>query len=362
VVAAPQETPDGTNRPHRIGGEGTPEVSELCFAELAIARGAGVIATENDVASVLDLKHRMPLLWAAVQRLEVDAWVARRIAKDARRLDRDRVGLVDTAVAAAVGEAPGRLLAIAEAKIIEADPDLHRARLEEDALRTGVWLSKVRPGEIIDELAGEPATRRISAKLATGTAIRCDETVEDLAQAIFDNTPPDAAGDRHSHAECRLAAFEMLTTDPHRAAAFLDEYATGQPTEDPDPEPAPKRKRKPAKIVVHLTDRVLCGHVAGQDTGVARVEGMGPMLLDQLSDLLEGRELIVQPVIDLNTTVSVNGYEHPTAVKERTLLRTLGDVFPTPRAVGWSGSTTTTRRPTTPTVRPARPATTTTHP
>jgi hypothetical protein len=117
----------------------------------------------------------------------------------------------------------------------------------------------------------------------------------------------------------------MLLTDPHQAAAFLDEL-TDEPTE---PAPVPKkRKRRPAEIVVHLTDRALCGHAGDQRSGVARVEGIGPMLLDQLSELLDDRDLQVQPVIDLNTITSVNGYEHPAAVKKRTLLRTLGDVFP----------------------------------
>jgi len=115
----------------------------------------------------------------------------------------------------------------------------------------------------------------------------------------------------------------MLTTQPHQAAAFL---AALDPDPSIDPAPAPgkaKPKPRPAKIVVHLTDRVLSGQ-----PGVARVEGIGPVLLDKLSDLLGGRDLIMQPVIDLDTVKSVNGYEHPTAVKERTLLRTLGDVFP----------------------------------
>ena len=34
------------------------------------------------------------------------------------------------------------------------------------------------------------------------------------------------------------------------------------------------------------------------------------------------------PIIDLATSVSVNGYEHPQKVKDRTHLRTVGDVFP----------------------------------
>ena len=170
-----------------------------------------------------------------------------------------------------------------------------------------MWLSKVRPGEIIDEVSGEPATRRITAKVSNGSAIRCEENVEDLAEAIYDNTPPDAEGNRPTHAECRLAAFEMLTTDPHRAA------------------------------------------------------GLGPMLLDQLGDLCANRDLVVQPVIDLNITTSVNGYEHPTAVKTAPCCAPSATSSPTPRAVASPGWTMTTRRRTTRTARPARRATTTTH-
>ncbi|WP_183092443.1 hypothetical protein [Nocardioides stalactiti] len=321
----------GGDRLLRIGGEGTPEVSELCFAELAIARFAGAVSTENYAASVLDLTHRLPLLWAAVQRLQVEAWVALKIAKDSRRLAKDKVAKVDAAVAAAVQESPARLLAIAEAKIIEADPEQHRALVEADAQRTGVWLSKRRQGDTIDEVTGEPATLRVSAKLSGGSAIRCDENIDDLARAIFDHTEPDDDGHRPTHAECRVAAFEMLTTDPHQAVAFLDELDAGPveeespaPSAPPAPSASPKRPRRPAKIVVHVTDRVLCGQVPG----VAQVEGVGPIVLDQLSELVDGREVLVQPVIDLGETKSVNGYEHPTAVKERTLLRTRGDVFP----------------------------------
>jgi hypothetical protein len=313
----------GGNYLRRIGGDGTPEVADLCFAELAIARGAGEMSTANLAADALDLKHRMPLLWAAVLDLRIEVWLARKIARMTRMLSKDRIGLVDAAVVVAVRESPGRLLEIAEAKVIEADPDLHRAKLEEDAQRTGVWLSRVRPGEIVDEATGEPATRRLSAKLPMGSAVRCEETIEDLSEAIFDHTEPDENGNRPSRQECRLLAFEMLTTQPHRAAAFLDSLDP-DPSVDPTPaSPKPKHKPRPATIVVHLTDRVLSGQ-----PGVARVEGIGPVLLDKLSDLLAGRDLAVQPVIDLAAVKSVNGYEHPTAVKERTLLRTLGDVFP----------------------------------
>ncbi len=331
--AAPRSR--GGDRLLQIGGEGSPEVAELCFEELAIARRSGDIATQHYAADVLDLRHRLPGVWAALHQLQLDAWVALKVARMSRKLGKDQVSVVDAAVSAAVHQPAVKLLAIAEAKVIEADPELHRAKLAEDARRTGVWTSRPRPGDMVDDLTGEPATLRMSAKLSGGAVLRGKETIDVLAEAIFDSTPPDEHGDRPSSDECRASAFELLITDPSQAAdllASLDADPTADPAVDPavdpsaDPAPAatkPRRKRKPATIVVHLTDQVL-----GGAAGVARVEEIGPVLLEQLAELLDGRELVVQPVIDLNKVVAVNGYEHPTAVKERTLLRTHGDVFP----------------------------------
>jgi hypothetical protein len=65
---------------------------------------------------------------------------------------------------------------------------------------------------------------------------------------------------------------------------------------------------------------------------VARVEEVGPLLVEELTGLLGHARVTLAPVIDLNQSVSVNGYEHPEAVKDRTRLRTGGDVFPHARS------------------------------
>ncbi len=59
-----------------------------------------------------------------------ELWVARKVASMTRNLDPAAAGLVDRAVAEAVDQGPGRLLAIAEAKVIEADTDERPGRAE----------------------------------------------------------------------------------------------------------------------------------------------------------------------------------------------------------------------------------------
>ncbi len=171
----------GGDRLVELGGEGTPEVSELCWAELAIALETGVVALRNQAGQALDLRHRLPLLWALVQELWVEPWVAQKVAAMTRGLTRDQAGLVDTALAAAVDESPGRMLGIAEAKTIEADPEGYRARLVEDERRLGVWLSRPKPGDLVDDQA-EPGTRRLSSKR---TKTHDGYTVDQLGLGVY---------------------------------------------------------------------------------------------------------------------------------------------------------------------------------
>jgi len=137
----------GGDRLIALGGEGTPTASELCWAELAIALEVGAISLRNQAGQALDLRHRLPLLWALVNDLRIEPWVAQKVATITRPLTAEQAALVDTAVTAAVEESPGRILHLAEAKTIEADLEGYRARLAADDRRTGVWLSRPRPGD-----------------------------------------------------------------------------------------------------------------------------------------------------------------------------------------------------------------------
>ena len=68
----------------RVGGEGTPEVSEYCAAELGALQGTGMAAARMSIADALDLRYRLPRLWGRVLTGGVRAWQARKIAEQTR--------------------------------------------------------------------------------------------------------------------------------------------------------------------------------------------------------------------------------------------------------------------------------------
>ncbi|WP_408898658.1 hypothetical protein ACJ5H2_06000 [Nocardioides sp. R1-1] len=269
-------------------------------------------ATRSALADAFDLRHRLPTVWAGVRDARCEPWVVRKVARMSRRLDVEQVRIVDAAVAAALDEAPSRILAIAEAKVVEADQAAHAERIAANRERRGVWYPAPRPGSQVDD---DPQTN--TAGIATVFA-RIDEA---------DDQPPPSMD--HWRAE----AFAMLA-DPAAVLTFLgslddtDAHKTDADKMDADDPSEHDSPRRPdgasAELVVHLS----LGE-AGAFGPVARVEGLGPRLLSQVRELLARHTAVTLiPVVDLHAGRCVNGYEHPTDVRHRVELRTLGDVFP----------------------------------
>lgn len=313
----PQERPGAVparrcgDRLVELGGDGTPGVQELCVHELAIARQTHPASTRATLGDALDLRHRLPLTWSQVVALECEPWVACKVARTSRQLDHEQVQIVDAAVAAAIGgESPARVLAVAEAKVIEADPAAHAARLDEGRRRRGVWVGRT-------DL--ETGTRSVFSRVEPGDAAWIDAIVERIADALV--THPGVLRAHHpdlpaalTHDELRAIAFGWLAR-PDDVCALL---------EIGEDELVPRRPHGRAVIYVHLHESA----VAGSSPAVARVEGIGPMLLEQVVALLGHAHVTLKPVIDLDDHLSVNAYEFPATVAERTRLRCVGDVFP----------------------------------
>ncbi len=84
------------------------------------------------------------------------------------------------------------------------------------------------------------------------------------------------------------------------------------------------------KIVLHVHLHEAALHTG---TGVARVEGFGPVTLGKLAELLRGCAIKVQPVKDLSSRVRYTAYEHPESLRDQVHLVTGGDYWP------WATST-----------------------
>ena len=64
-----------------LGGEGTPLVAAFTPEPFAAALGVSTLTGLQLLADALDLEHRLPRLWAAVEALAVAPWKARKIAQ-----------------------------------------------------------------------------------------------------------------------------------------------------------------------------------------------------------------------------------------------------------------------------------------
>ncbi|HYH71827.1 MAG TPA: hypothetical protein VD764_01320 [Nocardioides sp.] len=336
----PTEGPDGRTARRlgdvlvHLGGEGTPGVQDFCLGEIALARGTGVTATTNAIADVLDLQHRLPQTWAVLGAGEAEVFIARRVAKLSRHLPADRVGVVDAAVARIIEhESGGRVLAVAEAKIIEADPALHDERTEAEKARRYVGLGRT------DEFG----LRTVIARVEAGDAVWVAATLDRVTEILVP-THPHAGAD-----ELRAIAFGFLARPAELLELLLEHSAPGDEQRmldvdlpdvtEPD---APSRATAfPADLLdalraadlsalapkavlyVHLHEAALAGADA-----VARAEGLGPVPLSTLAGLLGRTRLTVRPVRDLSSRVRSTAYEHPESLKEQTYLRTAGDYWP----------------------------------
>ncbi|NPD04223.1 hypothetical protein HN031_05935 [Nocardioides sp. zg-1308] len=331
----PTEGPDGATARRlgnvlvQVGGDGTPGVQDFCLGEIALARGTGVMASRHALADVLDLQHRLPLTWAVCRRGECEPWVARRIAKLSRHLGADRVGLVDSAMSRMIAtESAGRVLEVAEANVIEADPDLHDERSEAERRRRFVHLGRT------DELG----LRMLIARLDAGDAAAVEATVRRVAEVI-EPLHPEAHPD-----ELRALAVAWLARPAELMTLLLEHTAAPDGELDPelDPEPVlPRALAFPADLLdalreidltplapkgvlhVHLHEAALHGR-----DGVARVEGLGPVTFGRLAELLARVDLRIQPVKDLSDRVRHTAYEHPESLRDQVHLVAGGDYWP----------------------------------
>jgi len=309
----------GCERLVRPGGEGTPRVAEFAPAELATTLESSTHAGEALLADALDLRHRLPQLWARTQAGEVKPWLARKAAQATRHCGHELAGQIDAVIARSSDRVSwGRLEALILATWKRLDPAGATAAERGERTEVGVWLSP----------SSEHATKTLFARLEAPDAIRLDAAVQRAADALR------SLGDTRGADQRRAAALGVLA-DPQDALDLDRQHAqlaagTGPATGpvETDAPAAFRRSRRldtgpQATLYVHLSEEAI-----RSDAGVARVEAIGPVTAGLVRDWRTGARVTVVPVIDLANMAPVDGYEIPTRLAEAVRLRSPLDAFP----------------------------------
>ena len=89
----------GTQGELALAGEGAPLVAEFCVAEFAVAIGVSTDAGRDLIANALEIRHRLPRIWARIMAGDLPAWRGRRIAQSTVTLSPAGAEFVDAQLA-----------------------------------------------------------------------------------------------------------------------------------------------------------------------------------------------------------------------------------------------------------------------
>ncbi len=327
----------GAERLIQIGGEGTPQVAEFACAELGAVLALSTYAGEILIADALDLRHRLPLLWGRICAGEVKPWIGRKTAQATRSHDTAAAAAVDAKVSRWGDRLTWtRIENLIDATLTAADPERARAEAEARQTEHGVW---VKPSE--DHETGTAFIRAdaVDLKFFDATIDRIADSIGLLgdtrnknlrrAKAVGILASPQQALDLYAPTATTAAAATDLPDDVPSSIGLDDADTHG--AHDPGGNPAAFVRgvsikvdpRPKAVLYVHLTKESL-----DSGDGVARVEGIGPVTVDQAKQWLGDCTITLKPVLDLAAIAPVDAYEIPDQMREAVHLMSPTDVFP----------------------------------
>lgn len=302
-------------RPIRIGADGSRLVDEHLPLEVAAASATSVDSAIWLIRDVVNLHARHPRVWQALQSGRLPLWRARRFAEYAATLNLslDQARAADEAVGKAIGRVGWkRLWWLYRAAVMKVAADRVRALAERAAADR-----YVRTNPVVED----PACSYLAGRLDTGDAVAFSSLLDDLADALAQ------AGEPGTRDVLRARAVGILA-DLQDAVALLEQHPADridEPAASEIPPPARRRRnRRPAtRVFVHVSASDLL------PGGVARVEGRGPLLVDQLKELTGTAPIRLTPVVHTGgTEPAVDEYEIPKPIRADVILRDRYEVFP----------------------------------
>ncbi len=297
-----------------VAGPGAPLVAEFAVAEFAAAIGLPTEAGKRYVGHAVELRYRLPRLWARVVNGDLAAWRARRVADGTLGLSLEAAGFVDRHVAPVAHRVRpaqvDRLVAEAVGRFMPAEAEARR-----------VAASDGRHFDIDHQQVSFAGTSVVHGELDLADALNLDEAIRAGAAQLAALGSTESLDVRRSLAVGELAR--------HQTTLDLTRESGQEPTKS-----VSRRTMRKVVLHLHLSDQAVRSAGSGGrggGAGIGRVENTRvPVTADTIRDWC-GRpdtHVVVKPVIDLADHVSVDAYEVPDRIAEPVALRDVTCTFP----------------------------------
>ena len=293
-----------------LGGDGTPPVAAFTPEPFALKLGMTPAAGAQLIGDALDLRHRLPLLWKRVLRLEVPAWQARRVAQQTHRLPLIGARWVDERLAARTDGSVGpvitdRLVALAVAKY---DPEEQEEREAAATAASDVTLTHPDP----TRYAG---TSDLTASGDTFTLQAFHDLVCAIAHQLFLDGDTDPLGVR------KIKAIGLITALVTRHEAPLDL----RPCLGTARTEAAGKIKLYVLVDAHDLDVDADG---GAAFATGTVEKLGAATMAKLRQWVGHSQVDIQPVLNMQRRDAVDQHDPPPWMEELVELRDGHCVFP----------------------------------
>lgn len=294
----------------RIGFDGTPLVDEALPLEIAALYGISQVAAVGLIEDVVNLHWRHEVLWSAVIEGRMPLWQARKLAQTAAKfgMKPGECSLTDDRVAPLIGSVGwGRIQARYRAAIVQVVPGkviaYQQGRQQTRHVTTGTD-------------ADDPTVSWMSALADTGDVRAFEHLLGLVTTALIELGDTDPVDIVRSKALGRMA-------DPEGVLALLDGVDTETMEASLTEKPRRRRHRPSAQVFVH----VAADHL--QHDGIARVERLGAVLVDDLARIVGHHRIKLTPVVNLGGAEPVvDAYEVPDRMRDLVVARDRYDAFP----------------------------------
>lgn len=310
-----------------LGGDGTPRVAAFAPEPFAAALGISTDSGMRLLADALDLVHRLPLLWARVQSLEIPSWRAQRVAEATRALSRAAAAAVDERLSSG-----GLGAAVVEAEIAQAVAEFHPERQAAKELRgKESWEVALRHPAVSD-FAG---TSTLTAVGDTLDLSRFHDLVRDHAVLLGRLGDHDPYGARQAKALGHLADLQpVLPHDDGPAATDREGRALASGVALTAAAVSAARRSAKVRLYLHLDAAAVTDDAPGDAGGagdagpIGHAERLGPATAGQIREWVGHAQVTITPVLDLARAGAVDPQDPPTWMRELVTLRDPHCVFP----------------------------------